>query len=268
MPLRSACLSVVVGGLLAAPALADVVHLKKGGRVEGAIVSEDRNGVTLDVSMGRITIPMQSVLRVEKKTSALSEFRRRLDALDTLDLRAHIELARFATDQALRGEAKAAWARVLDLDPGNAEAHRQLGHVVMDGVYMDEDQANRARGLVHFDGRWMTPEEQASLLREREMRALDERRIAESRRRERDAETRAERAEAEAARERAAAQRTTGFPVYGGFVGGGPVWVGGGNGCWHEGCVQRTDGGWRQAPPPQPPARPRPVVSKPRASIN
>lgn len=182
---------------------ADVLHLKTGGRLEGILVAETRSLLTIDVGMGRLSIPRTSVFRIERKESALSEYRTRLASLRPGDVSALADLARFAAAQGLRSESRAMWTRVLSLNPQDAEAHLALGHVLLDGRYVDEDERNRANGLVRFEGRWMSAAEQSSLLREREQRTSNERQLEEARKASRAAEERALRAEREAERARA-----------------------------------------------------------------
>jgi len=208
--------------LLAGESSADVLHLKRGGRIDGIIVAESPSQITIDVGMGRVSLPRTSVSRVERKEGALSEYRQRLAAISPGDVGAYADLARFAAEHGLNTESRALWARVVSLDPRNVEGHLALGHVLVGGSYVDEAEAYRARGYVSFEGRWMTPAEQASLLRLREQRAADERRVEEARRAARDAEDRARRAEAEAARARAEAGTSRAYPVWGY---GGPVLV-------------------------------------------
>lgn len=217
------CVIVLTGFVgFASATFADVLHLERGGQLEGVVVRETTSMVTLDVGMGEISVPRTAIKRVERKQSPLSEFRARLAITRPSDLRASLDLARFASQNGLNSEARQMWSRVLSLDPRNVEAHLALGHVLLAGTYVDETEANRANGLVHFDGRWMTPSEQSSLLRERERRAAENEQVTRARRAARDAEDEARRARAEVARSRAAESRTT-YPVWGY---GGPVIVG------------------------------------------
>jgi hypothetical protein len=221
--IRVLCAALAGLPLLASGVSADVLHLKRGGRLEGIVVLETPSAVTLDMGLGRVSVPRSSVNRIERKESALSEYRSRLASVLPGDIAAHADLARFAGDRGLKSEARLLWARVASLDPGSVEAHLALGHVLVAGTYMDEDEAYRARGYISFDGRWMTPAEQAFLLREREARALDERRMGEARRAAREADDRARRAEAVAERARASSADSRG---YGGWGYGASVLVG------------------------------------------
>ena len=158
-------------------ARADVLHLKTGGRLEGILVTEGPATLTLDMGSGKLSLPRSSVLRIERKESALAEYRARLASVSRGDVTAYAELARFAAEHGLRSEARVMWARVVSLDPRNVEGHLALGHVLVDGRYVDEDTARQASGMVRFEGSWMTPSEQDSILRGREQRRDDDRSI-------------------------------------------------------------------------------------------
>ena len=256
---------------LQATARADVLYLKTGGKLEGIVLKETATALTLDMGMGQVTVPRSSVLRMERKEGALSEFRNRAAAIVPGNVAAYAELARFAASNGLNNVARLMWERVLSYDPRNGEAHRGLGHVLVDGQYVTEEQANRARGLVQFEGRWMTPAEQASILREREQRIASERQAEEARRAAREAEERAARAEAEAARARA--ETNTWDPAWGyGGVYVPPYWGGGSGypplrypgypGCPGPACEIRPPQvtphgqGGQATPKPAPAARP------------
>lgn len=233
-------------------ASADVIHLKKGGRLEGILVSETSTGLTMDVGMGRVSVPRSSVARIERKGSALAEYRNRLAALAPDDVRAQADLARFAADHGLRSESRLMWVRVVSLDPRHVEGHLALGHVLVNGQYVDEDEAQRSQGLVRFEGRWITPAEQNWLLRERDRRTTDDRRVEEARRSAREAEDRARRAEREA--ERARADRAAETPAWGygaPILVGSPHWGGYTAGCYGRACTT-VPPMWPQPPTPAP----------------
>lgn len=258
----ASCVGLILGSL-PGEARADVLHLSGGGRLEGILIEESPARVTLEVSTGRVTLPRATVVRIERTESALATFRARLATLPSGDLEALVDLARFASAHGLSSEARDAWTSVLTLDPANAEGHRALGHVVFAGSWMERDEAFRAQGLVSFEGRWMTPAEQESLLRDRERRGDDDRRVAEARRATREAEERARRAEAEAERARSEAARATANSPwgYGGRVlVAGPVWAGGGSGCLRLPCDHEAS---KPAPSPTPAPRPAPPSVRP-----
>ena len=89
-------------------------------------------------------------------------------------------------------------SEVLAADPSHREANAALGRVEVDGTWMGQDEAYRARGYVSFEGRWVTPPEHEALVRERAAEEASERETREAGLRVREAEARAREAEARA----------------------------------------------------------------------
>lgn len=210
--------------LIGAPASswADVVFLNSGGRMEGRIVSQTETSIEVDIGAGTMTFPMSSVDRIERGRSPLDDYDERAAALGANDSDGWLELARWASSQGLGTQSRRAYERVLAIDPQNAEANRAMGLVELDGNWVTEDQAYRARGYVLFEGQWMMPTEQDAILRGREA----ERAAAQARAQTADAQAR--QAEAQAREAEAQAQRTAyTTPLYWGTWGPGPrAWHG------------------------------------------
>lgn len=187
---------LAVATLIALPVAADEIELQNGGRINGIVVKRTPQAVVIETSPGLVTIPASRIVRIVQGSSSLELWRQRSAALHPGDARGWASLARWADDAGLTTQARSAWDRVLEADPGNAEAHRALGHVQHQGAWMDSDEAYRARGFVHAEGRWMSPPEHEALLRQQAQddAALAERAAAEMRLRE--AEARAREAEA------------------------------------------------------------------------
>jgi hypothetical protein len=261
--MRMAC--AVVLALIPSLAHGDVVVLKGGRRLSGVLVEKSERSVVLDVGPGRIAIPMAQVERVEGGRSALAEYQARAASIGDGDADGWAELAVWANAAQLLTQAREAFDRALSIDPGNALAHRGLGHVLVPSGWLTVEDANRARGLIAFEGRWVTPQERQIALQERAEDASAEaaRRAAELRIRE--AEERTAAAEAEAARARAEAEAASAGIPYG--------WVA--NGCGLN-CGRPGRTVWRGArrvwgpsAPPPPPVAPaktaprRPAASKP-----
>ena len=241
--------------LLSAPlAWADRVVLKSGGSLSGVIVDVNAERVLLDVGPGRLGIPMGRVERIENGASALASFRERAAKIAAGDAESWVALGHWARERGLETQARQAFEMALGADPGLAGAHRALGHLLQDDVWMTAEESYRARGLVPFEGGWLTVAEREATLGERaagEAR-VQARREAEARARE--AEARAEAAEAEA--NRAARQRdeeASGFP-YGWIFGGGTCI---GQHCGH-GHVRPPHKHPPPAPPPPAPEPPQP----------
>jgi tetratricopeptide (TPR) repeat protein len=198
---------------------------------------------------GRVSVPLAQVERIESGQSALAEYQARAAAIGPGDAGSWAQLGEWARGAGLLTQSRDAFDRALALDPSNAIAHQGLGHVLLPGGWLSRDDANRARGLVEFEGRWMSPEDRQAALQERaeDRREDAERRAAEARVRE--AEARAEAAEAEARRVRVEADTATDGIPYG--------WVG-------SGCGFNCGGyGGRPPRPHRPPAHRPPPTTPP-----
>jgi hypothetical protein len=231
----------IVVGVLALPlagavAGADEVFLRSGGRLNGVVVERRADGIVVDVGPGRVTLPIRLVERIVEGTPAFETFRQRSVRLSSTDVKGWLELARWARDHDLLTQSRQALEHVLGIEPGNPVAHRDLGHVMIDGRWMTTDESYRARGYVQFEGSWVTPEERLAMLGERAAEAQARQAEMEAIARAREAEARARTAEAEArqaeAAEAAATTTAGGIPVdlaYGSVPYGayGPVVIGG-----------------------------------------
>jgi len=230
-----AVLAVVIG--LAAPAAwADQIFLRGGGILSGEVVEQTATTVVIEVGPGRMTLPAERVLRVARSQSDLAVFRQRAAALGPDTPAAWLELARFAESRGLLTQAREAYEQVLAADPANAAANAALGRENVDGRWLAREDANRARGLVSFEGMWVSPAEREAYLAERAADQRSRELALEASARAREAEARARTAEADARRAEAAAQGTSGgyagdwgygggyAPVYGGGVYGGGVY--------------------------------------------
>jgi hypothetical protein len=218
--------SLLALGLVAAPALADEVLLKGGGRISGRVVERTATRVSIETGPGRVTLPMSRVESIVEGRSAIETFVERAAGLAATDLRGWTDLARWAEERDLITQARQAWQRVLAIDPRNPEANAGLGRVALDGVWMNADEAYRAQGYVYHEGRWITPAEHDAALRQRMADEEANLREREADLRVREAEARVREAEARAAEaEAAASEASSGIP-YPYVWGSGPVLVG------------------------------------------
>jgi hypothetical protein len=195
--------AIVVGALVVALPLAagaDELYLRSGGHLSGVVVEQRPDAVVIDVGAGRVTLPAALVLRVVEGTPSFAIFRDRADRLGDADVTGWLALAAWARDHDLLTQARQAFEHVLTVDPGNAVAHRELGHVQLEGHWMTAEESYRARGYVYFEGTWITPEERAGLIADRAAEAQARQAEIEAEARIREADARARAAEAEARR--------------------------------------------------------------------
>jgi len=164
--------------LVLAPSLAgaDSVFLKSGGEIKGEVVEQRADAVVMEVGPGRVTVPMKNVARIVSSTTDLGVYHARAAALARGDVAGWLSLAAWAQRRNLATQAREAYEHVLDVDPMNADANLALGHVRMADGWLSGAEANRARGLVEFEGMWMTPQERQMRFEERA--AADQERMA------------------------------------------------------------------------------------------
>jgi hypothetical protein len=252
-------------------ATADQLVLKGGGTLSGVLVKQTPEAVTIDVALGRVTLPASRVERIVSGDSTLGEYRSRALGLRQDDAAGWLALGLWAQDAGLHAQASEAFRRVLAHDPGNAVAQQALGNVRLGERWVSPEESYRAQGLVYFDGSWMTREERDFAAREREVAARTEaaeRARTEAEARARDAEARAEAAEAEARR---AAYEEPGYPldwVYGGYGGIGYGGVGCCSGDFRPSKFPNRHhlGAGRPVRPSAPPPPPRPTRPRPSQS--
>lgn len=168
---------VVIGmtAWIAAPLLADEVHLKGGGRLTGEIVEQTAQSITVDIGAGRMTVKMSTVVSIDKTASPLQEYRERAAKLAPEDVDGWRELARWAANQGLGTQSREAYTRVTAIVPDDAEANRGLGLIQQDGKWVTEEESFLARGFVQFESDWMTPGEKQAILAERQANEAAER---------------------------------------------------------------------------------------------
>jgi hypothetical protein len=240
-------LALLVAAVLPVAVGADEVFLKGGGQLSGKITSRTPTSVEVDVGAGKIAVPASSVLRIEEGRSPLHEFEDRASRIAAGDVDGWIALGDWAKSRGLGSQAREAYNRALAASPGDPRANAALGNVQVDGRWMSEEQSYKAKGLVQFEGEWITPAEQQALelaraaedARDRERKQADAR-VREAEARAAEAEARADEAEAEAQ------QSSDGIPLWYAW-GGGPVY-------WPSGPIVTPP-----VSPSRPVSRPRPV---------
>jgi hypothetical protein len=160
-------------------ARADRVFLAGGTVLDGKAVRKG-DKVVVRLESGEITVPADSVERIEKSESVVSHFDAMYGKLPKGNAKARLELADYCRDHAMRTEEHRLLLEVIDLDRDNASARARLGFVKSEGGWITEADAMRAKGMVEHDGQWMTQADVAQLERARVAReAAAERRESE-----------------------------------------------------------------------------------------
>ena len=142
--------------------------MKGGGRLTGQISSQNEESVSIDIGAGTMTVPMSSVVDVQRGASPLHEYRDRASKLAADDIEGWRELGRWANQKGLSVQAREAYSRVHKANPDDLDANRAMGLVQYQGRWMSEDEAYKAQGYVKFGGEWMTPAERDAVVRDRD----------------------------------------------------------------------------------------------------
>jgi len=158
--------------LLAGSALADVLVMKDGRRIEGVILEETATKVKIQTGLGVLEFARSKVESIERKKTKRQQFDERFGAAKTGD--EFYEVGIWAEDKRLRKQAKKAMGRAIEVDPEHVKARTWLGFVRYRDEWMtpadrearmvaDEKADMLARGFVKYEERWVTPEEKAKL---------------------------------------------------------------------------------------------------------
>ena len=165
---------VLLVGLLAGAAVADIIHLKNGRQLEGQILSEEGGKLKVKTVAGVVEIARADVARIEVKKTPAQEYGERLAALAPDDAEGYYQLALYCRENGLKKEEKELYAKVLGIDGQHAGANAAVGNVEYEGEWMTpaerdrrkgsaDDAEMRAKGFVQYEGRWVTPEEKENL---------------------------------------------------------------------------------------------------------
>ncbi|HEX4413421.1 MAG TPA: HEAT repeat domain-containing protein [Lacipirellulaceae bacterium] len=143
-------------------AQADVFDLAGGGRLEGKVIQTDdadKSTYIIDLAGGgRLTIARSQVTRIDSTSEAEAEYQKlALTSPDTVE--GHEKLAEWCRQHKLQHEYQQHMARILELNPNHAEARTALGFHNQDGQWMNRDDVMASRGLVMYDGKYVTPQQ-------------------------------------------------------------------------------------------------------------
>ncbi len=149
------------------PVFADAVVFRDGRKLEGKIVKETEESLTLRVKYGEVVVPKRDIASVERGPTALEEYRKKAaEAGETA--KARYELGQWCRQKGLDEEAKKEYGKALEIDSSYAPAGKALGYEKVEGRWLSPDEAKRARGLVKFEGKWVSKEDRDGILAERD----------------------------------------------------------------------------------------------------
>jgi len=149
---------------MALPVQADQVHLVGGAVIEGK-ASREGDKVIIQLAGGQMAVEADTVEKIVAGTSDVQRFEERYAALREADVEGRMALADFCRDAELHGREHQLLREVIALSPDHAEARKRLGYIRDNGVWLSREEQMRARGLVLFEGNWITLEHQLQIER-------------------------------------------------------------------------------------------------------
>ena len=130
----AALIMLVLLGLPSDRCHADIFHLIDGKTIEGTIIRETGDLISIRGHDGKITtIDRSRIQRIEKKSTSLDEYLERSASIKVDDLKGNLDLARWCLDVKLAAQAQKHLKLVLAIDPDHDESRRILGYVWLGG---------------------------------------------------------------------------------------------------------------------------------------
>ena len=139
---RFALSFVALAGWTLAGASADVFHLKNGASVEGALIEKNTENYLVRSLVGVVTLPIDTVDRIESKPTILEEYEQRRQAMSNT-VAEHLALADWCAKQDYKAGQRTHLKEALRLDPDCAVARAALGYVKSDGQWIKRSKLEK-----------------------------------------------------------------------------------------------------------------------------
>ena len=151
---------LVAGGVMPCATHADLVRLKNGGELRGALVkgsdkTRDPEVTIVSFSGATVSIPRDQVESVQMRSPAIEEYITRSREIPHT-VEAHQQLADWCVSRQLKAQRVEQLELLLELDPENDVVHRSLSHIRHDGKWMSRDEAMELQGYVKHNGKYVT----------------------------------------------------------------------------------------------------------------
>lgn len=147
----AAALAVLAAAL---PASADEVVLRNGRTLSG-IAREDGNRIVIETTFGTVAYPRDEVVSIERGETPLHEYAAKLDAVkDSKDVRDWESLLAYAKEQKLSRYVAGLCGKILELDPSNVTARRELK---LDRPEPAKPAPDANAGKILHEGKWLLP---------------------------------------------------------------------------------------------------------------
>jgi hypothetical protein len=139
-PLSRTLVLVTLATCVGQFAIADTLHLKNGGTVEGQVLEFGDTGYRVRTMVGVVTVPLASVERVEEGHSPFEDYDQQIaETPDTAE--GWYSLAEWCAQHELAPQRRKHLKRVLELAPDHAEARKALAYVRVGELWVDGRRA-------------------------------------------------------------------------------------------------------------------------------
>ena len=139
---------------------ADVVRLSTGGEVRGTLLSKPQDAeVVIRTPIGSTyRFDRRDVAGASKRSPRVEEYHTRaLVAAKAGTVDAHRELADWCRGNRLTQQRREQLEAIVAISPNDEAANRELGHRLLDGDWVSEGEWAAERGLVEYEGRFVSP---------------------------------------------------------------------------------------------------------------
>ena len=127
-------LLLVLVGAMASSVHADIFELQNGTKIEGNIVREIGDLVSIRKLDGTIvTVDRADISKIRKSATPLDEYRKKAESLKADDLQGHVEMAKWCQNKGLQTQAANHWKIVIRISPDNFDGRKALGYVWIGG---------------------------------------------------------------------------------------------------------------------------------------
>jgi hypothetical protein len=159
--LRLRCTTLILISMGVSTLRADTFELVNGGRVEGQLIEttegeQPQYVIELDRG-GRMTVARSEVAKIDAASPSDVEYKKLArSSPDTVE--AHWKLAEWCRERKLTDKRQQHLLRIVELEPNHEKARTALGFRQKNGQWVTRDDVMAARGMVLYEGRYVTPQ--------------------------------------------------------------------------------------------------------------
>ena len=127
---RSTGYTLMLFFCLCAAAFSDIVVLKTGARMEGKIVAQDDDAITLHIKNAEIEIKRATIKEIIEQRTPRELYEKMLESLADDDADGHYHVALYCINESLKDDAVELLRRAVQLKPGFPEAEAKLKEII------------------------------------------------------------------------------------------------------------------------------------------